>query len=145
MKRFAATALAALALLTAAPAAFAAGDLMKGRQPLDEIKLGDGQQNDYAVTGTEITLETGKGYRLPITSMGGKEYKFMAPNFWRHVWVDQIVINDLEVHMQGAPAFFEFDSEGTIEVHFTPVKTGTYEWWIEGLADKGMKGKFIVK
>lgn len=135
----------ALAAVLAAPSAFAAGDLMKGRQTLDEIRLGDGQQNDFAVTNTEIELETGKGYRLPITSMGGKEYKFVATSFFRHVWVDQIVINDLEIHMQGAPAFFEFDSEGTIEVHFTPIKTGTYEWYIEGLADKGMKGKFIVK
>lgn len=136
---------AALAIGLGALPALAAGDLMKGRQPLDEIKLGDGQQNDFAVTNTEITLETGKGYRLPITSSGGKEYKFVATSFFRHIWVDQIVVNDLEIHMNGGPAFLEFDSEGTIEIHFTPIKTGTYEWYIEGLVEKGMKGKFIVK
>lgn len=143
--RKAATGLAALAFLLAPATAFAAGDLMKGRQTLDEIKLGDGQQNDFAVTNTEITLETGKGYRLPITSSGAKEYRFMAPEFFRHIWVDQIVVNNLEIHMNGSPAWLEFDDEGTIEVQFTPVKTGTYQWFIRGLEEKGMKGTIIVK
>ncbi|WP_407047892.1 hypothetical protein [Methyloraptor flagellatus] len=144
--RCAALALMALALpMVGAAPAHAAGDLMKGRTALPAIELGDGKQNDYAVSGQTIELETGKGYRLNITAKGEKEYKFMAPGFFRSVWVDQIVVNKLEIHMAGPPAWLEFDDQGTIEVNFTPVKTGTYEWWVDGLKDKGMVGKFVVK
>jgi hypothetical protein len=30
-------------------------------------------------------------------------------------------------------------------VQFTTVRPGDYEWWIEGLEDKGMKGKIVIK
>jgi hypothetical protein len=123
----------------------AAGDLMKGREILPEIVLGDGADNDYAVENREITIETGKAYRLQITSKSPKEMKFLAPEFFRNIWCDQIVINDLEVHMNGGPAWLEFDDQGTIEVSFVAIKTGTYEWRIGGLEQKGMTGKIIVK
>lgn len=146
LKRLTATALAAvLALGTAVLPAAAGGDLMKGREPLPEIVLGDGESNDYAVSNKEITIETGKPYRLAITSKSPKEMKFLAPDFFRNIWCDQIVINDLEVHMNGGPAWLEFDDQGTIEVHFVLIKPGTYEWRIAGLESKGMTGKIIAK
>ena len=40
--------------------------------------------------------------------------------------MNQIVIEDLEVHMNGAPAWLEFDAEGTMQVQFTTVRPGIY-------------------
>jgi hypothetical protein len=59
--------------------------------------------------------------------------------------MNQIVINDLEVHMNGAPAWLEFDDEGTMQVQFTTIRPGTYTWSVPDLADKGMRGTITIK
>ncbi|MDR6950818.1 hypothetical protein J2X65_000161 [Ancylobacter sp. 3268] len=140
-----ATLLGAAAALLPAGTGVQAGDLAKGRQELPEIVLGDTNGNDFAVPVKDITMEGGKSYRLNVTSNGGKEYKFMAPEFFRNVWMNQIVINHLEIHPYGAPHHIEFDDAGTIALEFVPIRTGTFEWWIEGLKDKGMHGTLTVK
>jgi hypothetical protein len=137
----AALALGAFAALSAAGAA----DLMKGRTDLPELVLGNDDGNDYAVSQKDFELESGKAYRLSITSKGGKEYKFFAPDFFRHTWINQIVINHLEIHMQGAPRHLEFDDSGTIHVEFVAIRPGQYPWYVQGLESRGMTGTFIVK
>jgi hypothetical protein len=115
----------------------------RASRKMPELVIGaDG--NAYAVNQKDFELIAGQGYRWPITSNGGVEYKLHSTLF-RNVWMNQIVINDLEVHMNGAPAWLEFDGKGTMLVQFTTVRPGEYEWWIEGLEDKGMKGKIVVK
>lgn len=133
--------LAALAGLSQA----AALDLVRGRTDLPELVLGDDDGDDFAVSRKEIELESGKSYRLSITAKGSKEYKFFAPELFRHIWINQIVINHLEIHMLGAPHHLEFDDQGTIHVEFVAIRPGEYPWFIQGLESKGMTGKFIVK
>src|SRR5207237_425611 len=63
---------------------FAAGpatalDLTKKRENLPDLVLGDDQGNDFAVENKDITLESGKAYRLRIVAKGRQEYKFYAP------------------------------------------------------------------
>ncbi|QRM55223.1 hypothetical protein [Sinorhizobium sp. BG8] len=108
-----------------------------------ELILGS-KDDSYAVNQKDFELVSGQGYRWKITSAAGLEYKFQTDLF-RNVWMNQIVINDLEVHMNGAPAWLEFDSEGTISVQFTAVRPGEYTWSVPDLADKGMTGKIIIK
>lgn len=136
---------AAVAALVAAGVAAEAADIAKGRKKLGEIVLGAQGGSDFAVEGKEIKMEGGKSYRLLITSNGGKEYKFMAPEFFRNVWVNQIVINNIEIHPYGAPYALEFDVAGTVEFDFVPIRTGTYEWFIAGLQEQGMTGTLIVE
>ncbi len=110
---------------------------------LPELILGS-KEDVYAVNQKDFELVAGQGYRWKITSAAGLEYKFVTDLF-RNVWMNQIVIDDLEVHMNGAPAWLEFDAEGTINVQFTTVRPGEYTWSVPDLADKGMKGKIIIK
>ncbi|MDI6835845.1 MAG: hypothetical protein QMD99_09040 [Rhizobiaceae bacterium] len=110
---------------------------------LPELILGS-KEDIYAVNQKDFELVAGQGYRWKITSAGGLEYKF-ATDLFRNVWMNQIIIDDLEVHMNGAPAWLEFDAEGTINVQFTTVRPGEYTWSVPDLADKGMKGKIIIK
>ena len=117
----------------------------RASQNVPELVLGNESGDDFAVSQTDFELIVGQGYRWQITSHGGKEYKFMAPDFFRNVWMNQIVIADLEVHMAGAPAHLEFDDEGTMQVQFHTVRPGEYNWWIEGLEERGMKGKIVIK
>lgn len=110
---------------------------------LPELILGS-KEDVYAVNQKDFELVAGQGYRWKITSAAGLEYKFVTDLF-RNVWMNQIIIDDLEVHMNGAPAWLEFDAEGTINVQFTTVRPGEYSWSVPDLADKGMKGKIIIK
>jgi len=116
----------------------------RASKKVPELVLGK-EGDDFAVSQKDFELIPGQGYRWPITSNGTLEYKFMAPGLFRNVWMNQIVINDLEVHMAGAPAHLEFDGKGTMMVQFSTVRPGEYEWWIDGLKDKGMAGKIVIK
>jgi hypothetical protein len=108
-----------------------------------ELILGS-KDNEFTVNQKDFELVAGQGYRWKITSAAGLEYKFVTDLF-RNVWMNQIVIEDLEVHMNGAPAWLEFDAPGTINVQFTAVRPGEYTWSVPDLADKGMKGKITIK
>lgn len=108
-----------------------------------ELILGS-KDDEFTVNQKDFELVAGQGYRWKITSAAGLEYKF-ATDLFRNVWMNQIVINDLEVHMNGAPAWLEFDAPGTINVQFTAVRPGKYTWSVPDLADKGMKGTIIIK
>ncbi|TFF20675.1 hypothetical protein E3C22_00365 [Jiella endophytica] len=93
----------------------------------------------------DFYLRAGQAYRWDIKSEGDIEYKFNAPDFFRNVWMNQIVIDDLEVHMAGAPAWLEYDSHGTITVQFQTVRPGRYEWKVGGLdEDHVMEGTITV-
>lgn len=35
--------------------------------------------------------------------------------------------------------------EGSLELFFVPIRPGSFEFSIEGLEEKGMVGKFVVK
>ena len=135
----------AAALLAASLGAAAAADLVKGRRNLPELVLGTESDTPYAVSEKEIEMDAGRYYRLSITAKGSLEYKFFAPEFFRNIWINEIVVNHLEIHMPGAPHHLEFDEPGTITIHFVPVRAGEYAWTVQGLEDKGMTGKFIVK
>lgn len=115
----------------------------KASQKLPELKLGT-DASPYEVSQKDFELIPGQGYRWPISSNGNLEYK-LHTSLFRNVWMNQIVINDLEVHMNGAPAWLEFDGKGTMMVQFSTIRPGEYEWWVEGLEDKGMKGKIVIK
>lgn len=134
---------AAAGLALSTPAA--AVDLAKNRTTLPDLVLGDKSGNDYAISQKDFELESGKAYQIDIISNGGKEYKFFSPELFRHIWINQIVINHLEIHGPGTPHHLEWDDEGAIRVEFVVIRPGNFKWWIDGLEDKGMTGTFKVK
>jgi hypothetical protein len=130
-----------VALLSAGVApAMAAGNLASNGEKL-ELKI---DTDDLKFSQNEFDLETGKYYRMDITVDDGDDTAFMAPEFFRNVWINQIVVNDLELKTQ-VPYSLEWDAGGTFNVSFVPIRPGEYDFWIEGYQDKGLKGKFVVK
>ncbi len=127
----------------AAEPAAAAEKPTRASKDVPELILGS-KEDQFTANQKDFELISGQGYRWKITAAGGLEYKFHTDLF-RNVWNNQIVINDLEVHMNGAPAWLEFDADGTIQVQFTTVRPGNYTWSVPDLADKGMKGTITVK
>lgn len=127
-----------------APAAEAATEqVTRASKNLPELVLGT-KDDQFAVNQTDFELIAGQGYRWKISAAGGLEYKFHTDLF-RNVWMNQIVINDLEVHMNGAPAWLEYDADGTMQVQFTTVRPGIYTWSVPDLADRGMKGTITIR
>lgn len=113
-------------------------------QIITPLVLGQGGQ-PFKVSHTDFYLRAGQAYRWDIKSEGDIEYKFNAPDFFRNVWMNQIVIDDLEIHMAGAPAWLEYDAHGTITVQFQTVRPGRYDWHVGGLDDEHeMKGTITV-
>lgn len=92
----------------------------------------------------EFELETGKYYRWSIVHDGGEEFQIVAPDLFRNAWINQVVINDLEVQPYGLYGI-EFDDEGTIEVWFVPIRPGNYDFWISGYEERGLSGTFVVR
>ncbi|MEM7497047.1 MAG: hypothetical protein AAF371_03525 [Pseudomonadota bacterium] len=78
-----------------------------------------------------ITLRSGAYYEMMITSDGSQELALVGPEFFRAVWMDEIVVNDLEIRPMAIDSF-EFDDEGTIEFSFIAIKPGRYEMKIPG-------------
>lgn len=117
-------------------------------------------EGNLAANGTDLTLsintedltfsqntwelETGKYYRIDITSDGNEEIAVVAPELWRNSWINQIVVNDLEVKSYGLYSV-EFDDAGTFNISFVPIRPGEYEIYVPGYEERGLKGKFIVK
>jgi len=126
-----------------AAAGAATEKVTRASKNVPELILGSAE-DQFTVNQKDFELIAGQGYRWKITSAAGLEYKFHTDLF-RDVWMNQIVIDDLEVHMNGAPAWLEFDSEGTMQIQFTTVRPGTYSWSVPDLADKGMKGTITIK
>jgi uncharacterized cupredoxin-like copper-binding protein len=119
-----------------------AGDsLTSGATPLkldiDTAKL--------AFSQTEFELETGKAYRLDVTSDGIEELGVMMPELFRNAWINQLVVDDLEVKVNGAVSSIEFDDEGTISISFVPLRPGNYAFYAPGFEKAGLTGTFVVR
>ena len=113
------------------------------RPELPPLELGS-KDSDYAMSVKEYQLETGKSYSLKISAVGYKEYELEAEDFFRNVWIRYIEIGEVSLDIPVLNGL-ELDREGEAEIVFVPIRTGTYEFKIEGLEEKGMVGKFVVK
>lgn len=140
MKRILAGAL--LASTMAAPA-LAQGDLAVLPERLERIVVGLGD-NTLGVSIREHHLETGQSYRLVIKSTGMRECAWIAPAFFKNVWLRKVEAGDVEIK---APTLFEleFEREGEAEIFFVPIRPGTYEWACAGLEERDVSGVFIVR
>lgn len=117
-----------------------AGLLSKGNmEELPEIKLSVGEP-----LGKDMVLKSGRGYELEITSDGSGEIQLAGPGFFRAIWVNEVVINDLEVRPYGLESL-EFDDEGTMEIEFIAIKPGTYELKIPGTTSDNQRIKITIK
>ena len=132
-------AVAVLATLGGTLSALAEGNLASRPTDLPDLML----KGDLSMSATEYVLETGKSYRLNISSDGQEEFAWMAPELFRNSWIDQIVVNDLEVKAYGIYSL-EFDDEGTFTMTFVPIRPGRYDFWVDGYETRGMKGAFMV-
>lgn len=79
-------------------------------------------------------LTSGRYYEFEIEADGSQELALIGPEFFRAIWIDEIVIEGLEVRPLGLDSV-EFDEAGTMEIGFIAIKPGKYY-----LAVPGTKG-----
>jgi len=91
-----------------------------------------------------IALQSGAYYEMTITSDGSQELGLTGPAFFRAIWMDEIVINDLEVRPMAIDSF-EFDAEGTIEFSFIAIKPGRYEMKIPGSTGESQRVEISIQ
>lgn len=137
--KFRAVPVVALLAALSATALQAEGNLASKPEDLAPLTL----TGDLKVSQTEYHLKTGQYYRIEITSDGEEEFAWMSPELFRNIWVNQVVVNDLEVKAQSIYSL-EFDAAGTFELTFVPIRPGKYDFWVDGYANKGMAGAFYV-
>ncbi len=89
-------------------------------------------------------LKSGGYYRINLIADGSAEIAIEGPEFFRNMWINEIVINDLEVRPMGVSSF-EFDDEGEIELTFIAIVPGTYELRIPGASGDTQKAFFTVQ
>lgn len=110
------------------------------RTDLPPINLSAGVLN----TEGDYTLQSGGYYRIEITSDGTQEIAVEGPGFFRNVWVNEIVINDLEVRPLGVDSI-EFDDAGTIEMSFVAITPGAYDIRIRGTSGETQRANFTIQ
>ncbi|WP_417211239.1 hypothetical protein [Antarctobacter sp.] len=81
--------------------------------------------------GEDVTLQSGAYYKMFITADGSAELAVSGPDFFRAVWMNEIVINKIEIRPMAIDSI-EFDAEGTAELSFIAIKPGTHILRIPG-------------
>ncbi len=131
---------ACLSLAAAGDALAQAGLMTGGAKKLDPITLASGKP----LAAKPYQLEAGKYYRIDIVADGSQELAIAGPEFFRNVWVNEIVINDIEVRPLGVDSI-EFDDEGTATLSFITIRPGTFNLHIPGTTSDSQKAVFVVK
>ncbi|SHH74155.1 hypothetical protein [Marivita hallyeonensis] len=76
-------------------------------------------------------LTSGTYYEFEIEGDGSAELALEGSEFFRAIWIDEIVVNDLEIRPLGLNSI-EFDDAGTMEIGFVAIKPGNYFLRIPG-------------
>ena len=117
-----------------------AGLLSGGAVKLEPITLSSGKP----LAAAPYALQAGKYYSIEITADGSAELAIGGPQFFRNVWVDEVVINDIEVRPLGVDSI-EFDDEGTARISFVTIRPGTFELRVPGTTGESQRAVFNVK
>lgn len=139
-RSFAGIAAATLLAFAVESAAWAQSGLITRAERLAPITLSSGQP----LAEEPYELDAGKYYRLDITADGTAELAIGGAEFFRNVWVNEVVINDIEVRPMGGIHSIEFDAAGTATISFIPIRPGRFELRIPGTTGETQAAVFNV-
>lgn len=110
------------------------------RVALPPLKLMSGEP----VSSGPLALKSGTYYTMEIQADGSAELALEGAAFFRAVWVNEIVINDIEIRPLGVDSF-EFDDEGTLELSFIAIKPGKYALSIPGTTGQSQRVDITIE
>lgn len=110
------------------------------REDLAPLTLGSGKP----VAAAPYELKSGTFYRIDITADGTAELALSGGDFFRAIWVNEIVINDIEIRPLGVHSL-EFDAAGTATISFIAITPGSYDLRIPGTTADSQKAVFNIR
>ncbi|ODN68968.1 hypothetical protein [Methylobrevis pamukkalensis] len=91
-----------------------------------------------------VKLQSGAYYTLEITADGSAELAITGPQFLRAIWINEIVINSIEIRPMAIDSI-EFDKAGVVEMSFIAIKPGTFDLHIPGTSGDTQKVEFTIQ
>ncbi len=123
-----------MALTTAANAqdstpTYGAAGVLSGnnKEDLPPIILSSGEP----ISAAPWVLKSGTYYEFEIQGDGSQELALVGPEFFHAIWIDEIVVEGLEIRPLGLDSI-EFDEAGEMEIGFVAIKPGAYYMKIPG-------------
>ncbi|WP_374303975.1 hypothetical protein [Paracoccus sp. (in: a-proteobacteria)] len=110
------------------------------RTDLAPLTLASGQP----VAGGAYTLKSGGFYRIAINADGSQELALSGGDFFRAIWINEIVINDIEIRPMGVHSI-EFDNAGTAVISFVAVTPGRYTLSVPGSSGETQQAVFNIQ
>ena len=89
-------------------------------------------------------LKSGTYYRIDITADGTAELALSGGDFFRAIWINEIVIEEIEIRPMGVHSI-EFDKAGTAQVSFIAIVPGTYTLSIPGSDSDSQAATFVIQ
>ncbi|WP_322626725.1 cupredoxin domain-containing protein [Paracoccus beibuensis] len=112
----------------------------ENRTDLAPLTLASGQP----VAGGEYTIKSGGYYRIEITADGSQELALSGGDFFRAIWINEIVVEDIEVRPMGVHSI-EFDSAGTAVFSFIAILPGRYTLSVPGSSGDTLQAVFNIQ
>lgn len=97
-----------------------------------------------ALTAAPWVLKSGTYYEVEIEGDGSQELALVAPEFFRAIWIDEIVVEGLEIRPLGLDSV-EFDEAGTMEIGFIAIKPGRYVMRVPGSTGDSQKLEITIE
>ena len=135
-----ATAMVAGLAAASSGTAHAQAGLLSGRTDLEPITLASGKP----LASAPYELTAGKYYRIAIQADGSAELAVAGAEFFRNMWVNEVMINDIEVRPLGVDSI-EFDDEGEATISFVPIRPGSFVLRVPGTTSDAQQAVFNVK
>ncbi|MDO5659046.1 MAG: hypothetical protein Q4G36_12095 [Paracoccus sp. (in: a-proteobacteria)] len=110
------------------------------RAELQPLTLSAGQP----VAESEYDLKSGGYYRITIEADGTQELALSGGDFFRAIWINEIVINDIEIRPMGVHSI-EFDAGGAARISFIAIVPGRYELAIPGSSGETQRAVFNIR
>jgi len=110
------------------------------REDLAPLTLASGQP----VASEPYMLKSGGYYRIDINADGSAELALSGGDFFRAIWVNEVVINNIEIRPMGLHSL-EFDDAGTATISFIAVQPGRYRLSIPGSSGETQGAEFVIQ
>lgn len=110
------------------------------KEELPPLRLSSGKP----ISDAPLVLKSGTLYELEIISDGSAELALEGSGFFRAIWINEVVVNDLEIRPYGIESV-EFDDEGTMEIEFLAIKPGRYFLRQPGSAGEGQRVEITIQ
>lgn len=94
--------------------------------------------------GEDQVLQSGAYYELEIVADGTAELAVEGASFFRAIWMNEIVINQIEIRPMAIDSL-EFDAAGTATLSFIAIKPGSHTIRIPGSTGESQQMTFSIQ